>query len=119
MTYKFEKLEVWKLSMKLNNFAYDIADRLPEDEKFNLSSQLKRASTSISLNIAEGSTGQSNAEQSRFLSFAIRSHVEVVACTRLIQERNYIDSNNELMKKFEDVGSELFAKLNAFRRAIK
>jgi len=43
MTYKFKELEVWKLSMKLNNFAYDIAERLPEDEKFNLSSQLKKS----------------------------------------------------------------------------
>lgn len=105
--------------MKLNRFAYEIADRLPDEEKYNLSSQLKRASTSIALNIAEGSTGQSNAEQSRFLSFAIRSHVEVVACLRLIQERNYIDRNDKLIKRFEQLGSELFAKLNAFKRAIK
>lgn len=119
MTYKFEKLEVWQLAMKFNAICYKIAEKLPDSEKYNLSSQLKRASTSIALNIAEGSTGQSNAEQSRFLSFAIRSHVEVVACIRLIQERNYIDSNTELMNRIQELGSELFAKLNAFKRAIK
>ncbi|MEL7834084.1 four helix bundle protein [Fodinibius sp. Rm-B-1B1-1] len=119
MTYKFEKLEVWELAMKFNALSYTIAGTLPDHEKYNLTSQLKRASTSIALNIAEGSTGQSNAEQSRFLSFAIRSHVEVVACIRLIQERNYIDSNTELMNRFEELGAELFAKLNAFKRAIK
>lgn len=118
MTYKFEKLEVWKLAMKLNNFAYDIADRLPDEEKYNLSSQLKRASTSIALNIAEGSTGQSDAEQSRFLSFAIRSHVEVIACIRLIEDRGYIDINSELYKVFENVGRKLFAKLQAFKKSL-
>lgn len=118
MNYKFEDLEVWELAIKLNGFAYEIAEKLPDSEKYNLSSQLKRASTSIALNIAEGSTGQSNAEQARFLSFAIRSHVEVVACIRLIQKRNYLDPDIELLKAFEDLGSELFAKLNAFKRAI-
>ncbi|MDZ7657659.1 four helix bundle protein [Fodinibius sp.] len=56
MTYKFEKLEVWELAMKFNALSYDIADKLPDSEKYNLTSQLKRASTSIALNIAEGST---------------------------------------------------------------
>lgn len=62
MTYKFEKLEVWKLAMKFNSLCYNIAEELPDSEKYNLSSQLRRTSTSIALNIAEGSTGQSNAE---------------------------------------------------------
>ncbi len=119
MTYKFEKLEVWKLAIKFSDIAYEIADKLPEQERYNLNSQLRRASTSIALNIAEGSTGQSNAEQSRFLSFAIRSHVEVVACLRLVQERNYLDQDDELIKSVEKLGSELFAKLNAFKKALK
>lgn len=118
MTYKFEELVVWKLAMKFNSLSYEIADRLPDSEKFNLNSQLRRASTSIALNIAEGSTGQSDAEQSRFLTFAIRSHVEVVACLRLIQKRNYIDKDDQLIKKFERLGTELFAKLNAFKKAL-
>ena len=118
MKYKFEDLQVWELAMKCNALSYDIADKLPDKEKYNLSSQLRRASTSIALNIAEGSTGQSNAEQARFLSFAIRSHVEVVACIRLIENRNYLDSKDSLLKKFEVLGGELFAKLNAFKQAI-
>ncbi|WP_445665922.1 four helix bundle protein [Fodinibius sp. AD559] len=69
--------------------------------------------------MAEGSIGQSNAQQSRFFSFAIRSHVEVIACIRLIQRREYIDRNSKLVKDFEQLGSKLFAKLNAFKSAIK
>lgn len=51
MTYKFEKLEVWKLAMNFNDLSYQIAELLPESEKFNLNSQLRRSSTSIALNI--------------------------------------------------------------------
>ena len=45
-----------------------------------LASQIKRAADSVSLNIAEGSTGQSNPEFARFLGIALRSNIEVVGC---------------------------------------
>ncbi|MGE5376633.1 MAG: four helix bundle protein [Bacteroidota bacterium] len=49
-----------------------------------------RAATSVALNIAEGSQGQSDAEQARFLGMKIRSLIETVACEQVIQRRNYI-----------------------------
>jgi four helix bundle protein len=58
--YKFEKLKVWKASMRYLDLIYEIIEQLPKEEKFNLSSQLRRAATSICLNIAEGSMGQTN-----------------------------------------------------------
>ena len=119
MTYKFEKLEVWKLAMKVNALVYELTEVLPEKEKFNLNSQMRRASTSISLNIAEGSTGQSNAEQARFLSFAIRSYVEVIACLRILEERKYLIGHGKIKKELEEVGTRLFAKLQVFRRSLK
>lgn len=118
MKYKFERLEVWKLAMELNMLAYQLADSLPESEKFNLNSQLRRACTSVALNIAEGSTGQSNAEQSRFLSIAIRSFIEVIACIRLIENRNYFVGQEKCLQKFEATGTKLFAKLQAFRNYL-
>jgi len=119
MTYKFENLEVWKLAIKFNSLVYEIADVLPECEKFNLSSQMRRASTSIALNIAEGSTGQSNAEQARFLSYAIRSFIEVYACYRLIENRQYLNNCNISIKEFEHIGAKLFGKLQAFQYSLK
>ena len=118
MTYKFEKLEVWKLAIILNNLSYQLADCLPDDEKFNLNSQLRRASTSIALNIAEGSTSQSDAEQSRFLGYAIRSYIEVIACIRLMEAREYLENQKMVLTKFETLGAKLFSKLQAFRNAI-
>ena len=67
MAYKFEKLEVWQMAVEYIELIYKIAELLPKNEEYNLRSQITRAATSIALNIAEGSTGQSDAEQNRFL----------------------------------------------------
>lgn len=53
MNYKFEQLTVWNLALELSDYIYQIANSLPEVEKFNLNSQICRASTSMSLSIAE------------------------------------------------------------------
>jgi four helix bundle protein len=58
--YKFQSLLVYQLSLDYIDQVYELIQSMPEHEKFNLNSQLVRAATSVSLNIAEGSTGQSN-----------------------------------------------------------
>ncbi|MGK7395703.1 MAG: four helix bundle protein [Candidatus Cyclobacteriaceae bacterium M3_2C_046] len=118
LLFKFEQLEVWQISLDLNDLVYDIIALLPEDEKFNLISQLRRAGTSISLNIAEGSTGTSNKEQSNYLKIALRSCIEVVACLKLIIRRKYLVEKNEVIMNLFQVLHKLFAKLNAFIKAI-
>ncbi len=60
MSYKFEKLEVWQLAMEYVDQIYAIADQLPASEVYNLRSQITRAATSVALNVAEGSTSQSD-----------------------------------------------------------
>lgn len=76
--YKFENLEVWQLALEYTNMIYALSESLPRFEEYNLKSQITRAATSIALNIAEGSTGQSDPEQARFLGMAIRSLIETV-----------------------------------------
>lgn len=61
VAYKFEQLEVWRLALE-DRFDLCVGEKLPRSEDFNLKSQVTRAATSIALNIAEGSTGQSNVE---------------------------------------------------------
>ena len=73
MAYKFEKLEVWQKALDYADLVYDIAGERPSHEKYGLASQITRATNSITLNIAEGSTSQSDKEQARFLGLAIRS----------------------------------------------
>jgi four helix bundle protein len=104
--YKFQSLKVYQLGLKYIDHIYNLTERLPSKEKYNLSSQLIRSATSIVLNIAEGSTGQTNKEQLRFLSVSLRSLIETVACFDLIQRRNYL--NEKDLTEVRSVGKTLF-----------
>ena len=115
--HKFEKLEVWQLAIEYVDLCYDIAGKLPQEEKYNLTSQLQRAAVSVALNIAEGSTSQTNPEQARFLGMSIRSLVETVACQHLIHRRNYLDDTTPLREAYQ-ASEKLVAKLQAMRRAV-
>ena len=99
------------------DLTYKIAENLPRSEDYNLKSQVTRAATSIALNIAEGSQGQSDAEQARFLGMAIRSLVETVACQQIIQHRGY-PQNGDLLKKMYDDSQILAKKLQSFRKSL-
>lgn len=117
MGYKFERLEVWQLALEYIDLIYAIAEQLPRSEEYNLKSQMVRAATGIALNIAEGSTGQSDAEQGRFLGLAIRSLVETVACQQLIKRRQYLNDPEPLRNAYR-FSEKLFAKLQAFRASL-
>jgi four helix bundle protein len=73
MTYKFQKLEIYQLALQYIALIYDLADKLPASENFNLKSQITRAAASIALNIAEGSTSQSDPVQIPGHSFTVIS----------------------------------------------
>ena len=59
-TYSFEKLIVWQDSKNLVIHLYNICKQFPNDEKFELSSQIKRAAVSVSSNLAEGTSRKSS-----------------------------------------------------------
>lgn len=117
MAYKFEKLEVWQLALGYIDIIYKISEQLPKPEEYNLKSQIRRAANSIALNIAEGSTGQSDAEQRKFLGYAIRSLVETVACQHLINQRGYLKTPQPLREAYQ-FSEKLFIKLQAFRSSL-
>ena len=115
--YKFQSLVAYQLSLGYLDQVYEILELLPDNERFNLCSQIARAATSITLNIAEGSTGQSNKEQARFLGMAIRSYIETVACLDLIERRDYIPAIKlSLVRK---TGRTLFSKTTKFKNALR
>jgi four helix bundle protein len=118
MTFKFENLEVWKLSLDFLDEVYRLAEELPKEEQYNLRSQWSRAATSFALNIAEGSTGQSNLEQERFLGYAIRSVAESAACFRISQRRGFIKDNGA-PAVLEEQMDKLVRKLQSFRNSLR
>jgi len=120
MAFKFEKLEIWQQSLDYADIAYEIADQLPAKERYNLSDQLRRAATSISLNIAEGSTGQTDKQQSRFLGIALRSLVETVACIHLVKRRDYCNTKEakKRLKSLYNEANHLAARIQAMRNSL-
>ena len=116
-TYKFQRLEVYQLALEYLDLLYELAKTFPAEERYNLTSQLQRAATSVVLNIAEGSTGQSDAEQYRFLGFAMRSYLETVACLDIAERRALVSEDQ--LHDIRELGHRLFTKLQAFRRALK
>ena len=114
--YKFQKLAVYQSALEYIDRTYELTKQLPDSERYNLRSQLERASTSIALNIAEGSTGQSDAEQNRFLGLAVRSYLETVACLDLIERRGYVHA--KATNSLRENGHQVFIKLQAFRKKL-
>ena len=117
MSFKFEKLIVWKKAVDLSADVSELTKTFPKDELFVLSSQIKRAADSVSLNIAEGSTGQSNPEFNKFLGYAVRSNIEVVGCLYLAKRRNLIPDN--IFLKLYQQCEEILAMLNGLRNSLK
>ncbi len=117
MPFKFEKLEVWQLALDYIDLIYTIADQLPRSEEFNLRSQIIRAATSVALNIAEGSTGQTDTEQARFIGLAVRSLLETVACQHIINRRKFLSDTSTLHRAYSHAET-LVAKLHTLRKAI-
>ncbi|WP_103019808.1 four helix bundle protein [Salinibacter altiplanensis] len=117
MAYRFEKLEVWTRALDYSDQVHDIAQQLPKHERYNLADQMTRAANSIALNVAEGSTGLSDAEQDRFLRIAVRSLLETVATLHLVKRREYLDDVEFLREAYRE-SETLFAKLQAFRSSL-
>lgn len=114
--FKFEKLKIWNISMEMGEAINTVVDNFPNKELFNLSSQMRRASDSIALNIAEGSIGQSNPEQRKFIGYAIRSLAEIVTCLHKAKNRDYI--SKELFNTLYLNCYELMNMMTAFRKKL-
>jgi four helix bundle protein len=115
MPFKFENLKVWQASLELADEVDKVALSFPKHELYSLSSQIKRAADSVSLNIVEGSTGLSNPEFVRFLRIANRSALEVVGCLFLAKRRNYIEEEkfNQLYQMIATLVKMIQALINS------
>ena len=89
----------------------------PKLEVYNLSSQIVRASDSVTLNISKESILQSNAEFNRFLGYSVRSLAETVTCFHKAKRRNYI--TQEIFDKQYNEAFNLINMLIAFKSKIK
>ena len=95
-------LEAWKKSIELVTKVYSEVKNFPEDERFGLISQIKRAAISIPSNIAEGAARFSNKEMLRFLDISVGSLAELETQFIIAENLGYL-KNFELYEDFKEI----------------
>ncbi|MEY4835561.1 MAG: hypothetical protein RI980_1676 [Bacteroidota bacterium] len=90
----FKKYDIWQLSHELTLEVYKITSGFPKEELFGLTSQIRRAVSSIPTNISEGCGRNSDKEFNQFLNIALGSASETEYLLTLSKDLNYIELNN-------------------------
>jgi four helix bundle protein len=98
--HKFEKLKIWQKAMDLVVDVYTATEKFPIDERFGLTSQMRRCSVSILSNIAEGSGRNSNPQFNQFLGIANGSTSELITQTFLSERLGLLST--ETMRTLVD-----------------
>jgi four helix bundle protein len=88
--YSFEKLECWQQAKVLAVWIYEVTKYSPEEEKFGLTSQMRRAAVSIASNLAEGTSRKSKKDQAHFSTIAYSSTIELLNDLVISKDLNFI-----------------------------
>jgi four helix bundle protein len=108
--FRFEKLEVWQEARAINRLVYRLTKKFPRQEMFAMTSQMRRASLSVSSNVAEGSGRNSDKDFAHFLEQSCGSLMEVASIFYLALDEGYV-SESDLDPLFDEM--ERLAKRTA------
>ena len=113
----FKGLDIWRIARGLNKLIYDVTKSFPRDEIYGLTNQIRRASVSISSNIAEGCGRRTSRDFVQFLHNAMGSLKEVESQIFLAKDLEYLPKKGyeELNEEIDKLGK----KLNLFIRHIE
>jgi four helix bundle protein len=115
--FKFEKLDVWQKAVEYADLVYKVTQTLPTEERYGLTSQLRRSAVSVSSNIAEGSSRSSETDLARFIEIAYGSLLESVSELEVARRQGFL-SQDSFRRVYE--GAETVARqLSAFRRTLQ
>lgn len=114
--FNFEKLEVWQKAIGFADLVYTLTRTFPDEERFGLTNQMRRAAVSVSSNIAEGSSRMSRADYARFLELATGSVFEVVSQGTLAVRQGYLSA--EAQQMLYAAAEEQSKMLSGLRRAL-
>jgi four helix bundle protein len=114
--FNFENLKVYQKALDYVDFVYAVSEKFPLSELYALSSQFRRASYSIALNIAEG-TGGTFVEFNNYLRISRRSARECVVCTTISHRRNYISDEEENKSRIQLV--ELSKMISGLKKSLQ
>ena len=117
MSRDHRKLEAFGLADELTVLMYQRTADFPQEERFGLRSQLRRAAVSIPTNLVEGSARESERDYLRFVDIAFGSTREVTYLISLAMRLGYFDEPSAA--KLEELGRRIQAALSALRAGIK
>lgn len=116
MSYtKFEDTEVWKDAIQLAKAVYLLTRGFPKVETYALTDQIRRASTSVSANIAEGFGRETAKDRLHFLTMAYGSLLETKSFLFLATELDLCAEQPAIINKIESIQKQI----NAIKRAIR
>ena len=110
-----KKLDVWKKAMDLVVMVYEVSETFPDEERFGLTSQIRRSAVSIPSNIAEGSARKGDKELIQFMYIALGSLAALETQYLIALQLNFVTSNNQL----EDLITEVTKLLLGFKNYIQ
>ena len=115
--WQFEKLRVWQESMDWVARVYRKTESFPKHELYGLTSQTRRAASSVPLNIAEGTGRRTDKEKIQFLIQARGSLHETVTCLKLAVRLNYLKEQQiqPLIQQAFKINGQLNALMNSLK----
>ena len=114
--FNFEKLEVWQKAIAFAGLVYRLTKGFPADERFGLTTQIRRAASSVSANIAEGSA-RPPADFAKFIGYATGSLYEVIAHGAVARNEGFLPA-----KDYEQVyrdADEISRMLSGLRKSLE
>jgi len=115
--FKFEKLAVWQKAVEYADLIYQMTRAFPREERFGLTSQLRRSAVSVSSNIAEGSSRASDSDLARFIEISYGSLLESVSELQIAKRQKFLDSG--VFERAYGKAESLAKMLSGFRRTLK
>ena len=112
----FESLAVWQKAHKLALEIYGLTEHLPQEERYGLVSQLRRAAVSVAANIVEGHARATPAEFARFLSIGLGSLAEVQCLLLLCRDIGYL--SGEQLQRGEVLAAGLVRMMHKFKDTV-
>lgn len=115
--HRYKDLKFWQLSRAYCQEIYLVTNTFPEEEKFGLVAQLRRAVISIPSNIAEGAARTSKKDFSRFLMISIGSCYEIDTQLLISFDLNYM--NKEKLEELQNTLNQIIKLISKFNTTLK
>lgn len=114
--FRFEKFDVWQKAVDFADRVYSVTRQFPADERFGLTSQMRRAAVSISSNIAEGSSRASDKDFARFLEVAYGSLMEIASQAHIAHRQQFM--SNETLDELHQGAEQLARMLSGLKSTL-